>query len=108
MTSNPYNDPRWKRWEKSVRDDLVPKLANSAMTISMISDEEINIQFAVELGVSIMMDKPIIAVVLPGATPSAKLVAVCDEIVEGSPIAATTARRIQEAVKRVLAGLDES
>jgi hypothetical protein len=41
-----------------------------------------DVKFAVELGFSIMLDKPIIAVVMAGTQVPAKLLKIADEIIE--------------------------
>jgi hypothetical protein len=60
------------------------------------------VKFAVELGFSIMLDKPIIAVVAPGTQVPGKLVAVADEIVEGVPGQPGFEERFHAALARVL------
>jgi hypothetical protein len=60
------------------------------------------VKFALELGFSIMLDKPIIAVVGHGAKVPAKLVQVADSIIEMDPdegLTQDTYQRISEAVK---------
>lgn len=57
-------------------------LEETAVTISLIPRGETDIKFAVELGLSIMMDKPIIALVQPGMSIPSGLAAVAAEIVE--------------------------
>lgn len=52
------------------------------MTISLIPRGQTDIKFALELGLSIMMDKPIIALVQPGMSIPSGLAAVAAEIVE--------------------------
>lgn len=78
-----YEDDReYKDWEHSVRTELIPKLEASSMTVSLVPTGETDIKFAVELGLSIMLDKPIIAVVQPGAKVPERLVRVADDIIE--------------------------
>jgi len=76
------DDPEYKRWAKDVQENLIPKLDDSAMTISMVPSGPTDVKFAVELGLSIMMGKPIIAAVSPGTRVPRGLVKVADEIVE--------------------------
>ena len=77
------DDPEFRAWEKSVREELVPKLSNSALTVSLVPEGETDIKFAIELGLSIMLDKPIIAVVRPGVKVPERLARVVDRWVEG-------------------------
>lgn len=69
-------------WAKRVLDELVPKIEGSTVTISLVPTGETDIKFAVELGLSIMFDKPILAVVQPGTKLPEHLVRVVDRIVE--------------------------
>lgn len=71
-----------REWEDHVRRELIPVLEGTAVTISLIPRGETDIKFAVELGLSILMNKPIIALVLPGMSIPSGLAAVAAEIVE--------------------------
>lgn len=77
------DDPEYRAWVEDVRTGLIPKLEESAITVSLIPEGETDIKFAVELGLSIMLDKPIIAVVGPGVRVPERLLRVADEVVEG-------------------------
>jgi hypothetical protein len=77
------DDPSFDAWEEHVREELIPMLADAAVTISMVPQGgKTDIKFAVELGLSIMLDKPIIALVEPGTSIPNALARVADEIVE--------------------------
>lgn len=60
-------------------------IEGSRLTVSLVPQGPADIKFAVELGLSIMLDKPIIAVVEPGQEIPGKLRAVADRIVEWTP-----------------------
>ena len=96
-------DKAFYQFEKRIRKELVPMIERSGMTISMVPTGETDVKFAVELGLSIMLDKPIIALVLPGATVPPKLRQIADEVVVadllGDPEDAQ--RVINEAMDRV-------
>lgn len=68
-------------WERHVREGLIPKLHNSALGISVVPAGDVDAKFAVELGLLIMLDKPIIAVVPPGVDIPPKLARVADHII---------------------------
>lgn len=101
--SEVWDDPDYREWEEHVRNVLIPMLNDSAATISVVPPEP-DIKFAVELGLSILMDKPIICLVQPGSKIPAALVRAADEIVEvdikGDPDGSQ--RSIAEAFERVL------
>lgn len=71
--------------------------------VSLVPTEQTDIKFALELGVAIMLDKPIIAVVRPGTRVPAKLVAVADELLEmdlDNPV--STQASLRATLKRVM------
>lgn len=80
-----FADPDVQAWADHVRTELVPKLAASALTVSLVPEGDADVKFAVELGLSIMMGKPVILAVAPGRTVPPGLAAVADEIVEIGP-----------------------
>lgn len=103
--TDPWADPTAKAWIRQVLDEMVPMMEQSALVMSLVpEDREGDVKFWVELGASIMMDKPIIAVLLGDAPAPAKLEAIADEIVrlphgvnpEASEELAAAARRVLE------------
>ena len=76
------NDPEFREWAEEVERDLVPKIAGSAATVSLVPNGPTDVKFAIELGMSIMLDKPIILILDPGQAIPAALRRVADEIVE--------------------------
>lgn len=90
-----------RRFHQAVSEGLVPKLEGSAiaMVAAPFTDEEhpYDVQFAVQLGLMILMDKPIIAVVGPGQTISKKLELVADKIVHADIASDSGARLLAEA-----------
>ena len=102
--------PEFDDYVKRVREELVPKIKETQAFISITpsSPEEVDVKFAVELGLAIMFDKPIIAAINPGSTPSEKLARVVDEFVEvdfKNPGSAK--QRLNEAITRVMGIEDE-
>lgn len=96
------DDPRAREWLRQVRKGLVPKLQDSAMSMVLVTGE-VDVKFAVELGLSILMDKPIIVAVTPGTPVPDKLVRIADEIVEFGP---DNSKAIAQAVERVMARIE--
>lgn len=101
------DDPEFKRFKERVRRELIPKIADSFATISIVPSGETDIKFAIELGLSIMLGKPLILAVFPGVQVPDKLALIADEIVEIDPDdtraswGGSSAQRMAEAVKRV-------
>lgn len=76
------NDPEFKAWAAHVAENVAPKMKASALTVTLVPKSESDIKYAVELGLSIMMDKPIITVCEVGQVLPDKLIRVSDKIVE--------------------------
>lgn len=70
-------------FQRVVMEGLVPKVEDSSICISLCPQDEnrVDAKFCVELGVMIMLDKPIIAVLAPGAELPRKLALVADRVV---------------------------
>jgi hypothetical protein len=93
----------WAGFIKRVREDALPKIQSSAVVISLLPEGEPDIKFAVELGLSILLDKPLIAAMRPGAKIPRKLALVVDRFVEFDPSDPTTRDRIADAIREMLA-----
>lgn len=104
MTSEPWEHPDARKFLRRAFKELLPKLQTSSVVFSLVPRGPADIKYAVELGLSIMLDKPIILVVSPGARVPAKLAKVADEILEGDitdPVGQNSLKdRITEAAKR--------
>jgi hypothetical protein len=72
----------WSEWERSVRDDLIPKLTDTSVVVSIAPRGRTDVKFAVELGLAIMLDKPIIVLARPAVPLPPKLLAVADRVVQ--------------------------
>ena len=105
-TTEPYDESdEWKEFVDHVRKDALEKIAGSVATISLVPEGKVDIKFAVELGLSIMLDKPILALVMPGTTVPAKLRKVVDRVVvadidteEGKQFAGESIERFLESI----------
>lgn len=82
--NDPWDHPDAKAWIADVSEHLVPLIDSSELSVSICPTDpaDIDIKFSVELGVSIMLDKPIITVVRPGTKVPEHLIRVSDRIVE--------------------------
>jgi hypothetical protein len=99
------DDPEVQAWARRVLSDMVPKLADSACTVTLMPSGEPDVKLAVELGFSVLLDKPMIAIIQPGQQVPARMLRVVDEVVEGPMDAPDFTQRFQAAVSRVLDGL---
>jgi hypothetical protein len=66
-----------------------------------------DVKWAIEMGFSIMLDKPIIAVITPGRKVPAKLALVVDSWVEWTEDQDEMARRIRDAMATIGGDDDE-
>lgn len=100
MSEDIRDDPEFIEWENHVTTNVVPRMEESALTVQLAPRGETDIKFAVELGLSIMLDKPIVLVCEPGQIVPDKLLKVADKVIEvdwrGNPQA--TKEAITEAI----------
>lgn len=103
-----FESPEWKAYRREIIEELVPMIDESAVTVATVPSDsmKINVDFAVQLGFMIMLDKPIVAIVEPGSKVPRKLAQVADEIIEGSPGASGFEERFKAAMNRITAKLD--
>lgn len=82
--SDPWDDPQAREFITHVRSELVPMIDQSQFFICLTPSDpdQVDVKFSVELGVSIMLDKPIIAVVSPGSKMPPKLALIADHIID--------------------------
>lgn len=71
----------FEKFAKAATEGLLPKMQNSAIIATLITGS-IDVEFALQIGYSILLDKPILAIKLPGAEVPPKLALVADKIVE--------------------------
>lgn len=100
--SDPFESAEWLDYAQRVIDKLVPMIRDSAVTVSLVPTGPTDVKFATELGLSIMLDKPIVAVVPPGTKVPANLVTVAKTIIEGDVSEASTQRRLKAALQELL------
>jgi len=82
MSEDLRNDPDFVAWETHVKTNVLPKMEASALTVSLAPGGEPDIKYAVELGLSIMLNKPIFVVCEPGQALPDKLLRVADKVIE--------------------------
>ena len=98
---SPRDRAEWDDFVDGVRRDALAKISDSAFVMSLVPRGDTDIKFEVELGLAIMLDKPILAVVLPGAAVPERLRRVADEIVEADIDLEAGRRAIGAAMERM-------
>jgi hypothetical protein len=100
--TDPWEEPEVKAWMRRVKKELVPKIGSSRIVISIAPHKgKTDVKYAVELGMSIMLDKPIIVVAATNDDVPPKLRAVADKIIIGTIGEPGFADRIQAAMEEM-------
>jgi hypothetical protein len=100
---DPFKDPQWLSYTDHVRTELIPKIRQSAVAMSVVSGSEPDPKMAMETGYMILLDKPIITVVTAGATVPAKLALVSDAIVRAD---LDKPEQAAQAIQAAISGLN--
>ena len=103
---SPEDRARWDEFVDHARREAFAKIDGSAFVMSLVPKGDYDVKFAVELGAAIMLDKPIIAVLMPGARASAKLLEVADEVVYADVDLEEGRRKVTEAIGRMMQALE--
>lgn len=108
--SSPYDDPKFRAWADDRKDTVLTMLDDSAVSMAVLSPpftlERLDVSQALEIGASLLLDKPLILLVEAGTECPHGLAKAADRIVEidrplGSP---SNARRIQQAISELSDG----
>jgi hypothetical protein len=100
------DEPEVAEWFDHVLREMVPMLEQSAVALSLVPEggeyTHGDAKFWVELGASLMMDKPLLVVAFDDRELPAKLLAVADEVVR-LPLDATAeeAAPLRNALARI-------
>lgn len=100
----PGERSQWDAFVEHFRRDALQKIGGSAAFVSILpAGDNVDVQFAAEIGTAIMLDKPILAITGPGRPISDKLRHVADIVVEadvdtedGRDVIAAAIRRLAE------------
>ncbi len=101
---DPYDDPEFRLYVTHVRENLIPKIDQSRFTMAMVPTGPTDVKFAIELGLSIMLGKPIILVVRPGTKIPWKLTKIADSVIE-LPDGWETNEKAQTRVRKAIEGV---
>ncbi len=96
--------PEFDAYADHVRNKVVPKMKESSFFISITpsNPEEVDVKFAMELGLAIMLDKPIIACISPGTKVPEKLARVVEKFVELDLGSEHGKQRLQDAITELM------
>lgn len=69
---------------QQVRDDVVPKMLGSRYVVNIMPNkDEIDIKAAVEIGLAVLLDKPLIVLAPDGRVRCPKLLRLADHVITG-------------------------
>lgn len=107
MSDDPWEDPSTQAWVRHVIEEMAPKLEDSAFCLSLVPDDrEGDVKFWVELGASIMLDKPIVCVVFNDDPVPRLLRRVAEEIVRCERVNPDASGELTAAIHRTLARVE--
>lgn len=103
--TKPYNrndlpdlDPEYA---EHIRETLIPNMVNTAMAMCIIPDDpaKLDLKIVMEMGLMVLLDKPIIAVVSPGIPVPENIINLAEAIVEmNNPPTEEDGKRMQETI----------
>jgi hypothetical protein len=81
---NPYDDDGFRAWADDMRKRLIPNMKDSAnvLMIAPNLDSGFDIEFALQIGATILLEKPLILLVDRKRTIPPKLRAIADRVIE--------------------------
>lgn len=95
-------DPEAQAWIADVQENMVPKMEASGAVVS-IQTGKTDVKLAVELGMALLLGKPLILAYTPGVELPEGLRRAADDVVEFDPAdQAGTSQRIIAAMDRLV------
>lgn len=76
-----FRSPEWKRYARSAREDLHPKIRDSALTVQLFSEDP-DPKIAMELGYTLLLGKPLLILKRSGQNVPKHLARIANGIVE--------------------------
>jgi len=78
---DPVDKVVWDAFVQQTREDAMKKIDASAFVMSLVPKDEPDVKFCVELGLSVMYDKPLVIVVAPETRIPERLQRLADEVI---------------------------
>ena len=103
------NDPVWRQFAQHALAEMVPAMSDSRIVVSLAPNgtkSEGDVKYWVELGASIMLDKPILVVASPGQELPERLERVADLIVYADMDTERGRMWLNDAIAEFLEGLE--
>lgn len=94
----------WERLVGHVRRDMIGAIDASAMVILPFLTDRPDAYAALQLGMALLLDKPLLLITSPGADVPARLRRVADAVVEADPDTGQGQEEVTRAIKRLTEG----
>ena len=98
--SDPWNDPRTQAYLRRAQRELLPMIKGTAITMAIAPDEP-DAKSAIELGFSILLDKPLIVIAPVGRIVPLRLKRAADAVIFGSPGDPEVVEQLREAMRKL-------
>lgn len=104
---DPFERDDYKAWAADMRKRMIPKMRESANVMMIAPDmsTEFDIDFALQIGSCILLEKPLILLVDRTRTIPPKLRAIADRVIEVDLKDRTNDSDIQEQIRRAMTDL---
>lgn len=100
------NDPSWKRFERDMRTDMIPKMKDSASVLVIapdLSSQDFDVVFALQIGASVLLEKPLVVVVDGSRVLPPKLERLADRIIRADLSTEFGREQVQQEMTRFFA-----
>jgi hypothetical protein len=97
---DPEQRKQWNRFVAYQREHVLKQMVESAVVMSIVPEEP-DIKIAVELGMAIYLNKPIVLLALPGIPIPPKLERVADKIVSCDIDTEEGQEKLMEAIREM-------
>jgi hypothetical protein len=84
VSEDPFESQWWRDYAKHAQDELLPKVEESAIAVSIVPAGEADIKFLLELGAMVWYGKPILVVASEGRPIPEGLRRIATAIVQGN------------------------
>jgi hypothetical protein len=74
--------PEMQEFLRHAQEDMFPKLQNSVMTFAIFDENKVDAKIALELGATILFDKPLIVVADKNKLIPARLLRIADAVID--------------------------
>lgn len=105
---DPEARSEWDEFVDHFRRNALEGMMDSAFVASLVPKGEFDVKFALETGAAILLGKPIVAIVMPGAEVPGKLGLVADIIVEADLDTEAGREAVAKAIKEMTERMEEA